>query len=478
MSYRSKFSTDIIVSMAATLSIRLRGLIFIPLISGGLSVTAFGAYTQVLAVARLLEMLAGMRLYDALVRYGQEHDQDTSELFYTFFTVVVVSSAFVAIFTFSIAQLLSRYTLSTGKYAAAYQAGSVLVLLRAVFRIQANYFKMNGRIKFHSIIETANTYVIVGGVSAAILIFSTDLAGVFDAIILGDALTVVLLQGLIVREIGIATPSFERIGEYLRYSVPITTSTLASTVSSRVDRFLIGAFLGAQAVGVYSIAYQIATAIMIYIKPIRITFFPEFSQLLENGELDRCSRYLRQGVRYFLLISLPTVGGMYLIGPDVIDIIAGEGANPSGVLVAVIALGIVGLGVDHIYWVVLTADKRTLRVTIIRWVGAVANLGLSIPLVLEFGIIGAAVATLGTYALTAGLMYYSSGKVFKTTFVTETMIRAALATVAMVVLTGFVTSSLVYSVVIGALSYGVVVLALGEFSRAELRQIQSALPML
>ncbi|EMA51717.1 oligosaccharide flippase family protein [Halococcus salifodinae] len=478
MSYRSKLSTDIIVSTAATLSIRLRGLIFIPLISGGLSVTAFGAYTQVLAVARLLEVLAGVRLYDVLVRYGQERDQDASELFYTLFTVVVVSSAFVAAFMFSIAQLLSQYTLSTGEYAAAYQAGAVLVLLRAVFRIQVSYFKMNGRIKFYSIIETANTYAIVSGVAAAILIFSSDLAGVFDAIILGDALTVVLLQGLIVREIGVATPSFERIGEYLRYSVPLTTSTLASTVSSRVDRFLIGAFLGAQAVGVYSIAYQIATAIMIYVKPIRITFFPEFSQLLENGKLDRCSRYLRQGVRYFLLISLPTVGGMYLIGPDVIGIIAGEGANPSGILVATIALGVVGLGVDNIYWVVLTADKRTLRATIIRWVGAVANLGLSIPLVLEFGIIGAAVATLGTYALTAGLMYYSSGKVFETTFVTGTLIRTALATVAMVVLTGLVTNSLVYSVVVGALSYGVVVLALGEFSRAELRQIQSSLPML
>lgn len=478
MSYRAKFSTDIIVSTVATLLIRLRGLIFIPLISGGLSVTAFGAYTQVLAVARLLEVLAGVRLYDVLVRYGQEHDLDTSQLFYTLFSVVVVSSAFVAAFMFSTAHLLSRYTLSTGEYATVYQAGAVLVLLRAVLRIQTNYFKMNSRIKLYSIIEIVNAYAIIGGVAAAILIFSSDLAGVFNVIMLGDALTVVLLQGLIVREIGVATPSFVRIGEFLRYSIPITTSTLASTISSRVDRFLIGAFLGAQAVGVYSIAYQIATAIMMYVKPIRITFFPEFSQLLENGELDRCSRYLRQGVRYFLLISLPTVGGMYLIGPDVIDIIAGEGANPSGVLIAAIAFGIVALGVDNIYWVVLAADKRTHQATIIRWVGAVTNLCLSIPLVLEFGIIGAAIATLGTYVLTAELMYYSSGQVFETTFVTGTVVRTALATVTMVVFTSLLTNSPLYRVVVGALSYGVVVLALGEFSRAELRQIRSSLPML
>lgn len=167
MSYRAKFSTDIIVSTAATLLIRLRGLIFIPLISGGLSVTAFGAYTQVLAVARLLEVLAGVRLYDVLVRFGQEHDQDTSQLFYTLFTVVVVSSAFVAALMFSIAQLLSQYTLSTGEYTAVYQAGAVLVLLRAVFQIQINYFKMNGRIKLYSLIETANSYAIVGCVAAA-----------------------------------------------------------------------------------------------------------------------------------------------------------------------------------------------------------------------------------------------------------------------------------------------------------------------
>jgi O-antigen/teichoic acid export membrane protein len=166
---------------------------------------------------------------------------------------------------------------------------------------------------------------------------------------------------------------------------------------------MIGFFIGASAVGVYSIAYQISVGIIVYVTAIRQTFFPELSKFIDENKKQKCANYVHTGLRYFLMIAIPTVGGMYLIGPDVISILTEGQGVPSPALIAVIALGIATRGVDEIFGVVMRAIEETYRRARILATGAIANIGINAVAIPALGIMGAALATVATYVLVSAL---------------------------------------------------------------------------
>jgi len=472
MNLTNKISTDILVNTGVTVATRLRGLIFIPVISGMLGIAAFGAYSQVLAIVTFLEVIVSLGLFAALVRYGQEEGQEIADLYYSLTALSmgcgIVGACLMTVF----ASELSKLTLGNAAYAGAYQAGSVLILTRVFLRMSQDYFRVDSRIKTYSIIQGIKAYGLVAAVVVAILVFETGLTGVFYSMVIVESITVIGTQYIIGREIGYSIPSFDRTIEYLRYSLPYAGSQLTTNISSRIDRVLVGYFLGASAVGVYSIAYQTATAILMYQQPLQVTFFPEFSRFIENDRHEECSQYLKQGARYFVLVSIPTVGGMYLIGPDVIQVlIRSETGGPSRILLATIAFGIAIQGIDGIYGVILTAGKRTVRLTGIRVVGALSNLLLNVALIPFLGVFGAAIATVGTYVLRALLVFYSAQGVADLEFATITGVRAVASTLFMIfVAEMYFSDSTVELVVSGAILYSVAIVFTGEISISEIRR--------
>lgn len=466
-----KISTDVLVNAGITAAVRFRGLVFIPVISGTLGVAAFGAYAQLLAIVTALEIIAGLGLFSALVRYGQEEGQDIVDLYYSLTLLATGSSIVAAYFMMLLAPELSKLTLGDAQYASVYRVGSILITTRVFFRIARDYFRVDSRIKTYSLIQGIRAYGLVVGVVVTLLVFDSDLTGVVYSMVIVESATAIGTQLKIGREIGYTVPSFGRTIEYLRYSLPYAGSLLTSNLSSRIDRILVGIFLGASAVGVYSTAYQVATAILMYQQPIASTFFPEFSRFIERDRREECSRYLEQGIRYFLLIAVPTVGGMYLIGPAVIRVMVGsEAGTPSGILLATIAFGIVIQGIDGIYGIVLQANKQTARLTVIRALGAVGNLVLNVALIPTLGILGAALATVGTYILTTLLVFYTVNNVLDSEFATLTGVRTIVSTLLMVLLAEmFLADSIPVLVLSGAVIYFAVTLLLGEISIAEMR---------
>lgn len=464
-----KITTDVLVGGVMRAAIRLRGLLFIPIITISLGVDAFGAYAQVLAIVNLLELIFGLGLYDSLVRYGRRTTA-VADLYYSLGTVALVSAASVTGLIVLFATRISTLTLGTPAYAGALRVGAFLILVRTAFRLSWNYFRIDSRIKLFSFVEGVKAYGIVVVVAFSVLVLGTGLAGLFVSMVLWEALVVVVLQAQIVREVGVTVPSFRDLRMHLEYSVPVALSSLAGNVSSRADRIMIGVFLGASAVGVYSIAYQIATAVMMYVTPIQQTFFPEFSNFIDEGKLGKCRTYLRVGVRYFLIVAVPTVGGMYLIGPDVISILTSGQGIPSPAVIAVIALGIAVQGADKLYGVVIKAVEETDWRAKVLGIGAVANIVVNLVAIPSLGIMGAALATLATYLLVSVLTVGRVKQLIAAEVPWLTIARCGVATLAMLAATEFVFGDrIVFTVALSVPIYFGLLFLSRELTVAELR---------
>jgi O-antigen/teichoic acid export membrane protein len=398
MSLSRKLFTDVLVTTAFNFATRLRGIVFIPIISGVLSVAAYGAYTQLLAVTSLLAIVFELGLHASLVRYAQ-NNKDTAGLYYSLTTFAISVGAVVAIALYAAAIPISRLTLGSTEYAAIFRIGAVLVPLRIWGNMAGNYFRSEMRVKLFSGLRAARAYLSIIGVLAVLLLLGYGLLSVIGVVVIVEVLYVLFLQSLVVRRIGVSWPTFNGFIGHLRYSLPLMGSIIAGNISSRADRLLIGYFFGASAVGIYTIVYQLATALTLFVQPVTTAYFPEFSRLIEDGRIEECLEYHRAGVRYFVGLCLPAVAGLYLVGPQIIELLATEAvADASVVLLPIIGMGIFFFGLDQVYGVLMTASERTATLALTRGSAAIANILLNLALIPEFGIVGAAIATTITYA--------------------------------------------------------------------------------
>ena len=474
-----KVSIDILLTTLINLSKKVRGIVFIPLITKLLGAEVYGVYFQVLVVATLFTGVFKLGLPSALVHYSQDLDNKNNrgELYYSLTFVALISGGIIAIVLTFIAPYVSRYTLGTEAYSTVFRVGAVLVPIYVVREMSQNYFRAKRQIKRFSLLDGFKTYSVVGLVVAVLIFFERNLMGVLTAIITVEILFVLGLQIIIYTEVGVHQPSLRKFRTYLRYSIPMMVTTFSGNLQSRADRLLIGFYLGPLAVGVYSIAYTVAQLIRTLILPLRITLLPELSHLLSNGQRSECRDLITVSSKYFLTIAIPSVFGLHLISDKLLRILSTQRVveNSQGI-VLILSIGIFFWGLEIIYRQLLNASEKTSLVSQVRLIGSFLNILLNVLLILHFGILGAAIATLVSYMFTFGGVYYLTRSEFDTQFDYRLTASALGSAFTMVVVVSILpVESLVGMIVIAPVIYFLTLFLIGGIDRTELTAIFSML---
>lgn len=472
MDLGEKIATDIAVTTAINLAQKVRGLVFIPLITKFLGTTAYGVFIQVTVVATVMATIFRIGLESALVRYmqGFEEQDERAQLYYSILTVGTISGATAAGVIAIAAEPVSQLTLSSERYAPIFTIGAALIPLYIIQEIEKNFFRSEMRVKTYSLLDGVKVYLEVGTLIVIIWWFGYGLSSVFYTLIGVHCLFIIATQAIITRQIGIKRPSTSGFYRYFRYSIPVMIAGISGMSQDRADRILIGYFIGPAAVGIYSIAYTLARLIRIFALPLRISFFAEFSRLWEDGCRSDAYQILTNGIRYFVTLSIPSIIGLYLIAPSLLPRLStAEVAQQATNLILVLTVAITCIGFATIYQQVFYAAERTRIISIIRGVAGLLNVGLNIVLIPRFGILGAAMTTLATFGLTCFLIFGLSHRYFSTPipvmFVVKSVIAAVAMTIAITVLklTHFVTIILVAPPV-----YFTVLYSIGGLSKSDI----------
>lgn len=99
-----------------------------------------------------------------------------------------------------------------------------------------------------------------------------------------------------------------------------TGVNLVNSGASNVDYFFVGKFLGAGFLGVYTLAFNLATLSFRKIAMLvgRVTF-PAFSRIQDDDDLMR--RMYLKSVSYASVITFPVAAGLFAIAPDLIPVV-------------------------------------------------------------------------------------------------------------------------------------------------------------
>lgn len=172
-------------------------------------------------------------------------------------------------------------------------------------------------------------------------------------------------------------------------------------IAMRMDTLVVAALRDARAAAPLAAATRLISGVQSLILPFVGVLVPMVAESGAAGDREAVRRQLLVATRVALHVTLLTAGGLALFATDVVDAWLGAEAPPvTDDLVVVLMI------VQLLILVPLPAGRVLLglgRLRAVTWLAVaegVGNLALSVVLVIEYGAIGAAVATL----ITSGLL--------------------------------------------------------------------------
>lgn len=404
MTSSRKISTDIIVTALFKITLKARGLLFIPLFTLWLGIDDYGAYVQVIGIAIVVSNICTLAIDTGIVRLINEYD-DVAELISTVFLITIGTSIIGGTLVGIGSPILSKYTLGTSIYQGVFLVAGLYIPFEVLYRIANSYYHANRQVKVYSGIEAVDTWLSVGAVAIVITVLNGSLVDIFYALVSAKAFVAVGITSPILWRHELVTPTKASVHKVLQFSVPALGSHLTKHILDKTDRVLLGFFIGASAVGTYSVAYSISYFLLLYITPLNISFYTEFSKLWEENDTETIRNYTVRGIRYFSTLALPSIVGFYFIGESIVGLISTEFVSESiQIPLALLSLSMFFRGILNIYQKLFYAIGNPTTPVYIQLSIIVINIILNLLLIPLFDVIGAALATVVSFAFGGVLM--------------------------------------------------------------------------
>ncbi|MDR5674233.1 oligosaccharide flippase family protein [Halalkaliarchaeum sp. AArc-GB] len=195
---------------------------------------------------------------------------------------------------------------------------------------------------------------------------------------------------------------FMSLFEYAKYA---WLGMVQSRTFNWIDVIVLGFFVPTGQIGVYSVAWSIAVFLLKFSHSVSSSIFPEISQLASEGKKHEVARILDSAIAYTGLILIPGLVGGLLLSDRLLRIYGEEFSMGSVVLVVLI----VGVLIYSYQKPLLTTVNGLDRPDIAFRVNAVfvvTNIILNVTLIYLYGLIGAAIATALSAAISLALAYY------------------------------------------------------------------------
>ncbi|WP_291112011.1 MULTISPECIES: oligosaccharide flippase family protein [unclassified Flavobacterium] len=193
------------------------------------------------------------------------------------------------------------------------------------------------------------------------------------------------------------TAIFEKLStkQIIQFSSSMMLSSLMLFLLNWTDVFMLGFLTSTRDVGIYNLAYKLASLTMLVIISMNVVLAPKISELYRSNKLAELHKTIKNATRIVFLITIPIVLFLIVFGEIILGMFGAnfiEGKTALFIIAIGMLLNVMTGNVDQI--LNMTNNQKILRnITIF---GFVANVALNTFLIPKYGINGAAIASLIT----------------------------------------------------------------------------------
>jgi len=291
----------------------------------------------------------------------------------------------------------------------------MLIIIKSCESSLINILRAEERSGVYTLYTVIKKYFSLVFILITLFFFAKNLYGFYLASIAAELISlVVLLYSPVFRSKKLNLFSFspEMYKIMLVFGIPMIAYEMSGIIISIGDRYIINIFLGDYELGIYSAAYNMCEYIcLILTVSISQAALPMYINIWENKGEAETRIFLRNAISAYLMISIPLIVGIYLVGDNVLALLASNKYQIDAKLISLISAGILFDGMTVFFAAGLYIAKKTFRISLIIGISALVNVVINLLLVPSIGLIGAAIATLVSYVFLSIAMILSARKI-------------------------------------------------------------------
>jgi O-antigen/teichoic acid export membrane protein len=400
-----------LVYAAGILLLRAVSVLMLPLYTNYLTPADYGVIQLIEMTFEVISIVAGARLAVGIFRFYHkaETEAERRSVISTAMTLVVGLSAIVGVLAGLAAPRLSHLIFKSDTYTPLIQLGAASFVTQSLLIVPLAFLRAANK---SMLFVRMNVIRAVLQMSLNIL-FLTQLgmgvAGIMLSTLVTSLAVGLLLSYDLAKQCGLGV-SRAAARDLLTFGLPLVATQVATFVLTFGDRYFLQASADTTAVGLYSLSYQFGFMLStLGYMPFSMVWEPMRFAIARQSNRDEM--YARAFVYLNLLLLTMTVG-IALFAGDLLRVMSAPAFHSAAAIVPFILVAYVFQAWYGIQDVGLHISERTGLITLANWVsGAVALLGY-IVLIPRYAGLGAALATLASFAVRWVIVYRMSQKLW------------------------------------------------------------------
>jgi O-antigen/teichoic acid export membrane protein len=402
---------------------RAVGFLMIPLYTSYIAPAPYGALELIDIVMAACLVVMSMGVGDGLSRfyYAEKEEIQRKRVTSTVIISLALLSLPIVLMLVAAARWITIGILDDAEYTTCLQIALVGTWFGMLCDIGYTYLRMRYQARLFVLITTAqlvvslalNIYFIVG--------LQLGILGILYSTLLTQALTGLVLTGLILRTTGlhVSTTILKRL---TAFGLPLVPPQIALTLGFSSNRFFLRWFTSPDAtvalglVGVFSLGHKFGVIVNRFMNvPFNSFWAPRRLELL-LGDEPHAKETVARMCTYATAVSVVFA---LLLAANITPVVAlavGEGYANCAVVVPFIALTYLALGLETHFKTGILVQGKTMWDTWVSIVSLAVILLWNYLFVPRFGLVGAATSNLAGFVVRLALIYYISQRLYPIPF--------------------------------------------------------------
>jgi len=431
----------------------------------GLGASLYGIYAYATTLTSLAVVLARFGAGQSLLRFIPAYEDNPAyrdHLVGLAYLTALLGSVLIGSALYLLAPIISELTLDNPLFVDVLRIFALVLPFNSIIKLTNAVFRGLKQLEYQVIVADVVHPVTQIGVVTIGLLLGYSLLGVVASLAVGAILVCLVAVTLLYARTPLRPDVAGRqrrmgVREFYSYSVPLTLKDVGSILYNRIDILMVGFFLAESTVGIYRIAVLVSGLLVLPLNAFNQLFTPVASQLYTEGDVTELQSVYETITRWTLTVAIPPALVAALYSPELLAVFGSE-FSAGGLVLTLFAVGqLTNCAVGPSGYLLMMTDHQYLTMAN-QWLLGALNVVLNYVFILEFGLIGAALATAGVLSFINVIrvceVWYTEGMTPYSTVYWKPLAAGALSGAVMAALSGVVGGYVL--LVVGALVGGMV----------------------
>jgi O-antigen/teichoic acid export membrane protein len=386
---------------------KLIAVALLPLYTRYLTPSDYGAAEVLVTTVIAASIIIRLGMTEAMMRFFYREDENPNRVVASGFFLLLTTATLSLLIAFPFADEISDLLLDKSDPTLARIAVFGLWIY-TMYDFCLTLFRLDERAKAYLVVTVSNVLVTIP-LTVYLVVFRQEGA---QGLLLGQYASggAFLLALLVVQSRRIfARPDPALLKRMLRFGFPTMPAELSLYSLNFIDRLMLVRLASLADAGLYSLSVKFAQGVTVLVKGFQLAWPPLAYSIRDD---DEASRTYAAVVTWFVAGCSLVVAALWLFAPWIVRLLAAPRFFASYEAVGLVSLGMMLFALYLVLVVVLGRTGRTEFSFPATIAGTAANVGLNLFLIPRFGIVGAGVALVCSYAITLVIMFVVTQRLF------------------------------------------------------------------